>query len=112
MRSRGAFLAFLAQNFDFEALPQPFRELSQEHIYLPCFHKEATKLQLARLIFSEPQFVDIAQLNQAVIATFLRVSQPLISRVKADCECLDHPPEGLDGRPSFISLAGREKLLH
>jgi hypothetical protein len=63
MRSRGAFLAFLAQNFDLETLPQPLRELYQEHICLPCFHKEATKLQLARFMFSEPQFAPIAQLN-------------------------------------------------
>jgi hypothetical protein len=53
MRSRGAFLAFHAQNFDLEALPQPLRELSQEHICFPCFRKEVTKLQLARLMFSE-----------------------------------------------------------
>jgi hypothetical protein len=47
MRSRGAFLTFVAQNFDLEAVPQPLHELSQEHVCLPCFHKEATKLQLA-----------------------------------------------------------------
>jgi hypothetical protein len=111
MRFRGAFLAFLTQNFDLEALPQPFRELFEEYICLPCFHKEATKLQFARLIFSEPQFAAIAQLNQAVIVTILRVSQPIISRAKADRKCSDHPPEVLDGRPSFISLAGREKPL-
>jgi hypothetical protein len=104
MRSRGAFLA---QNFDFEVFPQPLPELSHEYICLPCFHKEAIKLQLARLIFSEPQIAAIAQLNQAVIATFLRVSQPVISRTKADHECLDHPPEVLDGRRLLISLAGR-----
>jgi hypothetical protein len=46
-----------------------------------------------------------------VITTSLRVSQPLISHAKADRECLDHPPEVLDGRPSFISLAGKEKLI-
>jgi hypothetical protein len=33
MRSGRAFLAFLAQNFDLETLPQPLRELFQEHIY-------------------------------------------------------------------------------
>jgi hypothetical protein len=74
MRSCGPFLAFLAQNFDLEALPQTLRGLSHEYICLPCFHKEATKLQLTRLIFSEPQFAAITQLNQAVIATFSRVS--------------------------------------
>jgi hypothetical protein len=111
MRSRGAFLAFLAQNFDLEALPQPLRELSQKYVCLPCFHKEAAKLQLARLIFLEPQFAAIVQFNQAVIATFLRVSHLLFSRAKANRECLDHPPEVLDGRSSLISLAGREKLF-
>jgi hypothetical protein len=97
MRSCGAFLVFRAQNFDLDALPRPLRELSQEHVCLPSFYKEAIKLQLARVIFSEPQFTAIAQLNQAVIAAFLKVSQPLISCAKADRECLDHPPEVLDG---------------
>jgi hypothetical protein len=64
MRSCGAFLAFLTQNSDLEALSQPLRELSLEHICLPCLHKEATKLQLARLIFSEPQFAAIAQFTK------------------------------------------------
>jgi hypothetical protein len=59
MRPCGAFLAFLAQNLDLEALPQALCELSQEHICLLCSHKEVTKLQLARLIFSGPQFAAI-----------------------------------------------------
>jgi hypothetical protein len=89
MRSGGAFLNSLVQNFDLESY----------------------QIAIGPIDFSEPQFAAIAQLNQAVIATFLRVSQPLISRDKVNRECLNHPPEILDGRPSLISLAGKEKLL-
>jgi hypothetical protein len=71
-----------------------------------------TKLQLARSIFSEPQFAEIARLNQETTATFLKVSQPLISRATADSQFYDHIAEiSHGGRPSLISPKGREKLL-
>jgi predicted XRE-type DNA-binding protein len=71
-----------------------------------------TKLQLAHSIFSEPQFSEIIRLNQETIATLLKVSQPLISRAKANSQFHNHIADISDGgRPSLISPEGREKLL-
>jgi hypothetical protein len=111
-RFRRQILAFFVKNFDLEALPSPLRELAQDSICIPCYRKQMTKLQLARSIISERQSAEIARLNQEIAATFLNVSQPLISCAKADSQFNDHIADiSDDGRPLLTSPEWRKKLL-
>jgi hypothetical protein len=46
----------------------------------------------------------IARLNRATMAAFLKASQPLVSRVKAECHSLNDVQDTSDGgRPSLRS---------
>jgi hypothetical protein len=112
MQYRRQFLAFLAKNFDLEELLSSHRELARDQMCIPWFRKQMIKLQLARSIFSEPQFTEISRLNQETIAIFLKVSQPLISRAKADSRFHNPLADISDGgQPSLISPEGSKKLF-